>query len=204
MDFQELSTLWNNNDQELSQQIEIRQKLVEEVSIRKVRRHLAEIKWTSYFELGVSFIFLPFITRYLSDTFSESKFFIPGLMLLVLTLFSLLFTSYQLVLYYGIQTGTSVVQTQLKVARLRFLESLEINLLYIVIPLFYAPFMIVVAKAVANFDLYQFSNLLIYSTSGSVVIALILVFFLKKFPSKRLRESLSFLNELKEGNAHSD
>lgn len=197
MDFQELSTLWNSTDQELNQQVEIKQKLVKEVSMQKVSDHLAEIKWTAFFELGVSILFLPFITRYLADTFSEVKFFLPGLMLFALTLFSLIFTSYQLVLYYGIQTRTSVVQTQLKVAQLRYLESLEINLLYILIPFCYAPFLIMIAKAIADYDLYRQSDWLIISTMGSIVVALIVVFFLKKFPSKRLLETQSFLNELK-------
>lgn len=204
MDFQELSALWNSADQELSQQVEIKQKLVKEVSIRKVRGHLAEIKWMAFFELGISILFLPFIMRYLTDTFSESKFFLAGLMLLVLTLFSLILTGYRLVLYFGIRAETPVVQTQLKVARLRYLELLEINLLYVLTPLFYAPFMVVMAKAVANLDLYRFGSWLIYSTLGSVVVALVLVFFLQKFPNKQLQESLGFLNELREVDTNSE
>lgn len=204
MDFQELSVLWNSADQALSQQVEIKQKLVKEVSIRKVRGHLAEIKWTAFFELGISILFLPFVMRYLTDTFSENKFFLPGLMLLVLTLFSLIITIYRLVLYFGIRAETPVVQTQLKVARLRYLELLEIDLLYVLIPLFYAPFMVVMAKAVANLDLYRFGSWLIYSTLGSVVVALVLVFFLQKFPNKQLQESLGFLNELREVDTNSE
>ena len=198
MDFQELSTLWNSNDQELSQQIGIKQKLVKEVSMRQVRSHLAEIKWTSFFELAVNLIFVSFIGRYTVENFSEMKFFVPGLLLFVLTLASLIFSTYKLTLYYGIQAGFSVVQTQRKVARLRYLELLSTNLLYIAIPLFYAPFMIVIAKSMANYDLYRHSEWLIYGTLASVVIALILVYLLKKFPSKRLQEAQTFLNELKE------
>ncbi len=40
MEFQELTTLWNSTDQELDRQIEIRQKLVKEVGMHKVRTHL--------------------------------------------------------------------------------------------------------------------------------------------------------------------
>ncbi len=58
--------------------------------------------------------------------------------------------------------------------------------------------MIVIAKALANYDLYRHSEWLIYSTLGSVVIALIVVFFLRKFPNKRLQEAQAFLNDLKE------
>lgn len=198
MDFQELSTLWNSTDQQLDQQIEIRQKLVKEVGMRKVRMHLAEIKWTSYFELAANLIFVLFIGHYLAANFSEMKFFAPGLLLFALTIGSLIFSSYKLTLYYGIQAGFSVLQTQRKVARLRYLELLNANLLYLAIPLFYAPFMIVIAKAAANYDLYRHSAWLIYSTLGSVLIAMIVVYLLKKFPNKRLQEAQTFLNELKE------
>lgn len=198
MDFQELSTLWNSSEQELNQQIEIRQKLVKEISMRKVKTHLAEIKWTAFVELGVNLLFVLFISRYLAENLSETKFFAPGLLLFIFTIGSLVFSSYKLTLYYGIQAGFSVVQTQEKVARLRYLELLSTNSLYLAIPLFYAPFMIVMAKAVANFDLYRYGDWLIYSTLGSVGVALVVVYLLKKFPSKRLQEAHSFLNELKE------
>lgn len=198
MDFQDLSTLWNSTDQQLNAQIEIRQKLVKEVGMRKVRTHLAEIKWAAFFELAANIVFLLFMSRYLAKNFSEIKFFLPGLLLLIFTIGSLILSSYKLTLYYGIQAGLSVVQTQRKVARLRYLELLSTNLLYLAIPLFYAPFMLVIAKAVANFDLYRYGDWLMYSTLGSVGVALVVVYLLKKFPSKRLQEAHSFLNELKE------
>ena len=198
MDFKELSTLWSSDDQALDQQIKIRQKLVKEVSIQKVRGHLATIKWTSFFELAVNLLFAQFIGRYLAENFFEMKFFVPGLLLFTLTVGSLIFSGYKLTLFYGIQTGFSVLQTQQKVTRLRYLELLGTNLLYLLIPLFYAPFMIVIAKSLANYDLYRHNDWLLYSTLGSVIVALIVVYFLKKFPDKRLQEAQSFLYELKE------
>jgi hypothetical protein len=198
MDFQELTTLWNSTDPQLDRQIEIRQKLVKEAGMRKVRKHLAEIKWTSFFELATNLTFVLFIGRYLAANLSEMKFFVPGLLLFALTIGSLVFSSYKLTLYYGIQAGFSVVQTQRKVARLRYLELLSVNLLYLAIPVFYAPFMIVMAKSVAHYDLYRHSAWLVYGTLASVAIALIIVYLLKRFPGKRLQEAQSFLNELKE------
>ncbi len=52
--------------------------------MHKVRTHLAEIKWTSYFELAVNLIFVLFIGRYLAANFSEMKFLAPGLLLFAL------------------------------------------------------------------------------------------------------------------------
>lgn len=197
MDFQELTLLWNSTDHELDRQIEIKKKLVKETGMRKVRSHLTGLKWNALFELAANLPFLWFICRYLADNFSDMKFFIPGLLLLALTVGSVFFSVYRLALYFGISAETSVVQNQLKVVRLRYLESLEANLLWVAIPLFYAPFLIVMARAIAHYDLYRQSSWLITGTMGSIVVALIIVFFLKKFPSKRLLETQSFLNELR-------
>ncbi|MBU1820338.1 MAG: hypothetical protein KKG00_02345 [Bacteroidetes bacterium] len=198
MEFQELAKLWNSADEELGSRIEINRKLVKEVSMRKVRSHLTEVKWTAYFELAVNLLFVQFVGRYVVENLYEVKFLIPGLLLFAMTLFSLIFSSYQLTLYYGIRSGTSVVQTQTKLARLRYLELLDLNLLYIMIPLFYATGIIVAAKAVADYDMYRHASFLFYNTLASAVIAVVLIFILKKYPDKRLKEAQAFVDELKE------
>ena len=198
MEFQELAKLWNSADEELGSRIEINRKLVKEVSMRKVRSHLTEVKWTAYFELAVNLLFVQFVGRYVVENLYEVKFLIPGLLLFAMTLFSLIFSSYQLTLYYGIRSGTSVVQTQTKLARLRYLQLLDLNLLYIMIPLFYATGIIVAAKAVADYDMYRHASFLLYNTLASAVIAVVLIFILKKYPDKRLKEAQAFVDELKE------
>lgn len=198
MEFQELAGIWNNADQAIGSRVEINQKLVKEVSVHKIRTQLTEVKWTTLIELGVSILFMGFIGKYLIDQYNDMRFFLPGLLLFVSTVINLGLAIYQLTLYYEINASRSVVQNQKVVARLRYLEILDTNSLYVIIPLFYAPFLIVLAKALVGYDMYAHSSWLLYTTAGSVIIAMIVVFFLKKYPNKGLKESLSFLNELKE------
>jgi uncharacterized membrane protein YdjX (TVP38/TMEM64 family) len=114
-------------------------------------------------------------------------------------LFSLVIEIYKLKLYYSIDASSSVIEAQKKLTKLKKLEIQDIQSLYIIIPLFSAPFLIVTAKAFLNLSLYSFgTNWLIYYTLGSFVVALIIVFFLKRYPDKNLMDSIAFLDELKE------
>jgi predicted transcriptional regulator len=198
MEFQELAGIWNNADQATGSRVEINQKLVKEVSVQKIRTQLAEVKWTTFIELVVSVLFMFFLGGYLVDQYNDMWFFLPGLLLLISTVINLGLAIYQLTLYYEINASRSVVQNQKVVARLRYLEILDTNSLYVIIPLFFAPFLIVFSKAFLEYDMYAHSSWMLYNTAGSIVVAMIIVFLLKKYPNKGLKESLSFLNELKE------
>lgn len=57
------------------------------------------------------------------------------------------------------------------------------------------------ATRFADFDLYQlpiFNEGLAYYTLGSIVIAIIVIYFLKKYTLKSVQESVTFLKDLKE------
>jgi hypothetical protein len=127
---------------------------------------------------------------------SEFKFLIPGLILFAFSIYSIYFSIKKLVLHYGINAQTPVLQTQLKLENLKLLETRETQLLYVFIPLLSPVFLIVGAKFILNIDLYNYMNWLIAQTAGSAVIAVIIVFILKKFPNKNLEKSIAFLNEI--------
>ncbi len=92
------------------------------------------------------------------------------------------------------------MEAQQKVSRLRHLELSDTYSLYVLIPFYSGPFLIVIAKAFLNLSLYKYGIMdwFIYSVIGGLVIAVIIVYFLRKFRGKKLDESIAFLNELKE------
>ncbi len=199
MKFEELSGIWNSNDIGLDKSIQINKELVKNIGIKKVRSGLYEIKFTAFIGIIVGIFFSMFLWRFLIDNYQVFKFLIPALILLVITTFSLILEIYKLTLIYTLDSKAPVIDAQKKLLRLKKLEILDRYSLYIIIPLFAAPFMIVTAKAFLHLNLYAFNNTwLIYFTLGSIVIAVILIFFLRKFPDKKLSESITFLNELKE------
>ena len=198
MDLQELQTIWNSPNKELDTSIKINKTLFKEVSIRQVRSNLAEFKFSNLFELVANLIFFVLLTGFFIDNYTLAKFSVPAAFLILLSLSSIIFNGYQLYLYSRIDSRFSIIETQRTIERLKYYERLDTNILMVIIPLFASAFLIVAAKAFINFDLYSLGNVLIQFTAGSIVVAAIIVFFLRKFPNKHLQESISFLKEIKE------
>ena len=199
MKFEELAGIWNNADAGLEQSIKINRSLVKNIAIRKVRSGLYHVKFTAIVGIIAGIFFSMFLWRFIINNYMQLKFFIPALILLLTTVFGLIIAIYRLVLVYTLDPKATVFKSQKKLIRLQKLDILDIYSLYIIIPLFTAPFLIVVAKAFAHLDLYSFNTKwLLYLTGGSIIIAVILIFFLKKYPGKRLARAITFLNELKE------
>jgi uncharacterized membrane protein len=201
MEYQELINIWSSSNDELKTNVQINRKLIKEVAFKKIKAQLAEIRWTSVFGLAVAFFWIPFLIRFVVANFGDLKFCLQGLLLLGISLFSMILNVYKLQLYYSINSRFSVLKTQHKIERLKYLELLDVKSLYIIIPLFSAPFFIVIAKAFLHIDLFSFGifgKALLYYTLGAIVVAIILVFILSKSTDKKLKESIAFLNELKE------
>lgn len=196
MDLRELSNIWNDNDSKLENAVQFNKSLLKEVSINRIKTNLATLKWTGFFEITVNFLFLFFVVNYCISNLSELKFLIPGLILAVFFVYSIIFSINKLVLHFGINALKPVLQTQLKLEKLKFYETRETQLLYVLIPLLSPVFLIVGARFIFDFNLYNYMNWLIIQTSGSILIAVIIVFLLKKYPDKNLEKSIAFLKEI--------
>ena len=199
MKFEELSGIWNSTDIALDKSIKINKDLVKNIGISKVKSGLFEIRITAIIGIVAGIIFSIFLVGFIFDNLSDFKFSFPAFILLGITLFGLILEIYKLTLVYTLDSRAAVTEAQKKLMRLKKLEILDTHSLYIIIPLYSAPFMIVIAKAFLHLNLYSFDTTwLIYFTAGSVVIAVILIFFLRKYPGKNLSKSIAFLSELKE------
>ncbi len=200
MKFEELSEIWNSNDQKLETSIQINRELVKQLGMKKVKSHLFEIKGSAIFEIVVEFIFAVSLMGFMVSHFTDIRFFIPAAILFLFTMFSLIIEIVKLTLFLSLDANVSVVESQKKLNSLKFYEMLDINSLYVIIPFFSVPFLIVFAKFLFNIDLYEFDlfKLSLSLIFGGFVIAVILVFFLKKLgATKKLDESIDFLDELK-------
>ena len=199
MNFDKLATIWNSTDRDIDAAVRINKELVMKLGLRRVRSSLYEIKWTAVIHIVVGVLFFLFLNGFIVTHFSMPRFLIPALLLQAITIYSLVFEAIRLSLYYTVDSAASVIVAQKKLARLKKMEALDTYSLLLIIPLFSAPFLIVIAWAAARVDLYTFNIAwLAYHTVGSLVVAAIIVFFLKFFPDKKLRESESFLRELKD------
>jgi len=199
MNFEEIGSIWNNSDQQIDNKISINKKILKELALNKVKSGLYEIRWTSYISIFSWAIFLLFLASFIKDNFSEYQFSFPAFLLVIIGLLALIFDIYKLKMIFSIDADAPVVEAQQKLARLKYAEIFDTYSLYVLIPLLSAPFLIVLAKAFVGFNIYSLgSTWMILQIVGSIVIAIVIVFILRRYPNRNLKASIDFLNEIKE------
>ena len=181
MSFEELSGIWNSQNIQLEKSLQINKELVRTIGLAKVKSGLRDLKWRAIIGIPLTLYWLSFLGGFMIDNFFEFEFLFPAILLLALSLYNLVFEIYRFNLFYTIDSKSSVIEAQKKLVSLKKLEIMDIHSLLIIIPLFSGPFLIVFAKAILNLNLYAFdTNWLVSYTAGSVLIAAVIVFVLKK------------------------
>lgn len=199
MNYNELAAIWNSNNIDLEKSITINKELAKTIGIKKIRTDLFHIKLSAVINVLAGGWFSYFLIRF-AVNHPDMKFFIPALLLLLVIIFGMFIEIYKATVLLTLNARGSVLEAQQKLIRLQKLELLSIYSLYISIPMFSAPFLIVAAQGIAGIDLYSFStSWMLYYTAGSIIIAVILIYFLRKYPNKKLAKSIDFLNELRAG-----
>ena len=194
----ELTTLWKDQDRQLDKIIIVNKSLLKELGIHKVRSRLGHIKWSAIFSILAYFLFMGFLAEFILANFQAVKFLVPGFALFIYSVAGIFLNVYRLILYYNINSYEPVLKTQRVSEKLRYLDLIEKNSLYLAIPLFWLAFVIVVVKAITGYDLYIQRTWLMLSAAGSALIAVMIVYFLNKYPDQRFRKAIEFLRELTE------
>lgn len=198
MKIEELKSLWNTEDILLDKQIKINHLLLKEISIEKIKSNLNPIKRESIFEIFVNSVFLYFLMNFMYAIYDTPKLLIPAVLLAAFMILDIIFNAHKIHLYQMINSSDPIIETQKRISKLKYLTQLEINLLLIIIPLFSAPFMIIGAFVIFQYDLYALGSWLISFTIGSILVAIIIVFFLRKFPNKKMEDMISLIKEIKD------
>jgi len=199
MEFKELTEIWKQSDMHQDEAIKVNHRLIKEVGLNKIKTSLRAIQWSSIFEIIIQILFTGFFINFLQNHHAQPAFSIPAALILALIVFNLLFEGYRLALFYSIKTDCQVLKAQKKLSRLKKLEIFDTYSLLVIIPVFTLPFLIVLAKAILNWDLYLLgTGWMIQTIIGSFVVAAILVFIIRKHPNKKLRKAIKFIDELDE------
>jgi hypothetical protein len=198
MEYTELSRLWETN-KSADIKISLNQNAINEVTVNKLKSSLSEIKLSSIIEIVVNFVWLGFLVDFAIKYYQETYFLLAGIILFGISIFSIVLEINKLYLFSSIDNSFSVFKAQKRIEKLKFLEKLDVNLLYFIIPMFFVPFVLVITKGILNIDLFQlgFGGYdIALATAGSAIIAMLVVFFLRKSQFKSINESLKFLKEL--------
>lgn len=200
MNFDELTEIWRQ-DNNGSARIDVNKKLLKEVSFHTIKNNLKEVKWGSIFEVVINYIWIFFLVEFIIGNFGQINFSLPAAILLFIAIYSVIFESYKLYLYFNINTQLPILKTQQKLEKLKFLELFDTNSLYFIIPVFFVPFVVVISKGILGIDIYDmgFSEReILFGTLGSFLVSSLVIYFLKLYPSKKLIESIDYIKDLKE------
>ncbi|MDH3651539.1 MAG: hypothetical protein OEQ53_17785 [Saprospiraceae bacterium] len=198
MEYLELIQLWDTSDNS-DINISLNKKALNELTTKKLKSGIVEIKWSSIIEIIVTSIWIIFLVTFITEYLQDIKLLLSAIILIVISIFSLIIEINKLYLYYSIDHNFSVFQAQKRIEKLKFLEKLDINSLYLLIPLFFVPFVLVFTKGILHIDLFElgFSGYeMTLSILGSIIIAIVMVLVLRKSQFKSLNESLEFLKDI--------
>ena len=200
MNEQELINIWNEQDNNLEKSIAVNQHLLKTVTMDKIKSMLTIFRRTNVFELIVNFIFIFWLVSFIKNHLESTVFIISAAILYALILCSIIYNIYNLYLVKSITYDTSIMETQQKIERMKLYQKYSVNTLYILIPITSVPFILVLAKGFLDIDLYQILGVtyLWIFTLGSLIIALLIVWFIKQFPDEEIEKTNSFLSDIQE------
>jgi len=139
MEYTELQKLWENRN--LPQiEVSIKQAAIDELTSYKLKRNLSEIKWTAIFEILITFLWYVFLLNFLMEHYQNPVYLWSGIILILIAIISIFIEARKLYLYKTIDYGCSILKAQTQVEKLKFLEKLDLNLIYLFLPLFWLPF----------------------------------------------------------------
>jgi len=198
MELQELTKIWKDYDGQLDNKLKINHRILKSISMDKVKSMLSEFRISSIIELLIEIPFVYYLIHFVIGQWLTIQFVLPALILIALMLLSVTLNAYKLSTMMTIGYNASVIGVQKKLQRLWYYERMDINSLYVAIPVFTFCFFIVFAKALLGINLYHFFGIWWgYHLLGTLVIAIIIVWFLKKFPDKNMAKAMKFLEEIK-------
>lgn len=201
MEYTELQALWEkgiNSEREIS----INQKGVDELTAHKLKKTLSEIRYSTIIEIVLTAIWYVFLMNFVVEHHENPPFFISGIVLIFISCIGIIIEIKKLYLYNSIDYGFSIAKAQTQIEKLKLLEKIDLNLIHLLVPLFSLPFALVFCKGILGIDLFELGlgqNEMIHLFLGSIVVAVIIVYLLRKSEFKKFNESLEFLKKIKEG-----
>jgi uncharacterized membrane protein len=199
MQLEELKTIWQENATQTAPSRSNFDQLLTTVTQNRLRSGLFEVRFTAWFELIANTLFLYFLLNFLLEYGDEIRMLLSSLALAGLMLSGIIISSYRLVLQHRIRPGEALTPTLRRLETLRLLERQERRSLLWLIPLFSVCFVVVIARAFLQIDLFELiGNHLWFYVGGSGIVAIIIVLFLRLFPDKELEGSIQLLKEIRE------
>lgn len=200
MNTEDLIQIWQEQDNKIEKNIAVNQHLLKSVTMQKIKSSLTILKGSNIFELITNFLFLFWLISVIENCTSSTPLLLSFIVLYLLMLSSIIFNIQNLYLAMSITYETSIVETQKKLERLKLYELYETNALYFIIPICSIPFILVLGKGILGLDVHTIlgTTYLLSFFAGSLIIGILIVWFIKLFPNHQIEASMKFMEEIKQ------
>ena len=198
MELNELKEIWKQAEVNMNQPLTVDRQFMRKLSLEKTQSSLNYLRLGSIVELVVNFIFFTPFASYAINHFDELKFAIPALLLALMGIATIAWNIYSLFLLSTINYFESITVAQRKLTRYRYNNLFRHRtLLYILVPVSWGAILILFCKVVLHLDLYYFPGFLILNMVSSIALVPIMIWVAKKFPDKKMEDTLRFLDSIK-------
>ena len=192
-----LKNKWS--EENVSEAVEINEKKLKEITMSKSKKALSDFRSDNLAELVIYLLLMSFLWNFMGDYLTEMKFFIPALILFVLSGINVAFNIYSLDFYGRMNFSSPILDLQRRLQKITLYMKWERYLMIILIPLTIIPFFIVIAQGFAGFDLYPLLSavslkiVLPWSVVGTIIVLLI-----SRAESRKLKRISQSLKEIRD------
>jgi hypothetical protein len=198
MELDDFKTIWAQYDKKLSENLKLNEELLIKMNLDKSKQ---EMKIPLNYEIASVLINILFLLFFSISTFkfaSEMKFLIPGLVVMVLSVWWLLNSIKKVNILTKIDYFNSpVIELQKSINTVKQKAILFRKIEYFLLPIYAVAFAPIFVKTIYNIDIYDESELYIIGIIMSLILYYPLaIWYYKIMYDKKFKATSEFLNEL--------
>jgi hypothetical protein len=198
MELNELKNIWKQAEYDMNQPLTVDRQFMRKLSLEKTQSSLNHLRWGAIVEIIINFVFVAPIAGYAFNHLHELKFAIPALLLVLMGVGTIAWSIYCLILLSTLHYFDSITRAQKQLTRFRYQDLFrQRTLLYILVPLSWGAILILFCKVVLHLDMYQYPGFLLMNMAASIALVPVMIWVAKKFPDKKMEETLAFLETIK-------
>ncbi|MEL6672917.1 MAG: hypothetical protein AAFR61_12020 [Bacteroidota bacterium] len=196
MDFNELKDMWQAYDEQLDQHTAGQDKLLKTISLKKAKGQLWESKLDSWLHIVLYAIFANMVLSFTGNHLTQWQYLLPAVYVLAMMGLEIGYHLYRLIQIRHLDYGLDIREAQTRIHRLILADRQYKRWLWLLIPTFFLPLMIITAKGLLGLNAYLFPWL-IWGTLGMSLMAIPIVYLVIWLArDRKIKEVKGFLAEI--------
>jgi hypothetical protein len=158
MEIDDLKRSWEDQSRKLDTSLRLNTTLLRESALNKASTATARLSWLLMAEILLDLVLCVWLGSFNADHYMEARFLIPGIVLHLYAIGSLILGVHQWLALKRIDYGAPVVAIQKRLGELRVQRVRATKLILLTSPLLWTPLLIVGLKGLLGVDAYAIFN----------------------------------------------